>query len=178
MFRSAWRVWFILNIVGPEWIILWFDYDQLLQITRFYCCKACWQRELSDIYMGSIDEQKTPSRFKLRKPRTCFALLLVNGLLIIGIIIAASRSVKKNIETSPTPTTHNPTNQQPSSRNGSESVRLQAMEIHNIPEEIQNALIKVHRYMESKTNLTSNERCQFAWKFNSRDNTTNIFICN
>ena len=128
--------------------------------------------------MGSIDKQKTPSRFKLRKPRTCFALVLVNVLLIIGIIIAASRNVKKNIETSPTPATHNSTNQLPSSRNGSESVRLQAMKMHNIPEEIQNALIKVHRYMESKTNVTSNERCQFAWKFNSGDNSTNLFMCN
>lgn len=127
--------------------------------------------------MGSTDKQKSPSSFKLWKPQKCFALLLVNVLLIIGIIIAASRSVKKNIETSPTLATHNSTNQQ-SSRNGSESVRLQAMEMDNIPKDIQNALIRVHRYMESKANLTSNERCQFAWKFNSRDNSTNLFICN
>ena len=127
--------------------------------------------------MGSVDKQKTPSSFKLWKPQKCFALLLVNVLLIIGIIIAASRGVKKNIETSPTPATQHSTNQ-PSSRNGSESVRLQAMEMQNIPKDIENALIKVHRYMASEVNLTSNQRCQFAWKFNSRDNSTNLFICN
>lgn len=131
-------------------------------------------------YMGSIDKQKTP-RFNVRKARTCFTLLFVNGVLIIGIIVAASRTVQRHAKTSPTPATHNKinsTNQVPSSRNESESVRLQAMEIDNIPEEIQNALIKVHRYMESKTIVNSNERCQFAWKFNSRDNSTNLFTCN
>ena len=127
-------------------------------------------------YMDSNDKPKTPSCFKLRKLRTCFALLFVNILLIIGIVIATLRTVKRNIEPSPTPATHNSTNQLPSSRSASEFVRLQAMEMHNIPEEIQNALIKVHRYMESKTNVTSDERCQFAWKFNSRDNSTNLFI--
>ena len=129
--------------------------------------------------MASNDKQKTASCFKLRKSRTCFALLFVNVLLIIGIIIAATRSVKRNMETSPTPATHNSTNQLPSSRNGSESVQLHAMEIHDIPVEIKNALIKVHRYMESKTNVTSDdETCQFAWKLNSGDNSTNLFICN
>ena len=174
VWRRTWRGWWIFKIVGPERIVLirlWFDYDQQFHITSFYRCKACTVG-----YMGSIDKQKSPSRFKLRKPQKWFALLLVNVFLIIGIIIAASRSLKKNIETSPTPTTQNSTNQ-PSSRNGSESVRLQAMEMGNIPKDIQNALIKVHRYMESKANFTSNERCQFAWKFNSRDNSTNLFIC-
>lgn len=128
--------------------------------------------------MASNDKQKTPSRCKLRKPRTCFTLLFVNVLLITGIIIAATRSVKRNMETSPTPATHNSTNQLPSSRNGSESVQLHGMDIHDIPAEIKDALIKVHRYMESKTNVTSDETCQFAWKFNSGDNSTNSFICN
>ena len=129
--------------------------------------------------MASNDKQKTASCFKLRKSRTCFALLFVNVLLIIGIIIAATRSVKRNMKTSPTPATHNSTNQLPSSRNGSESVQLHEMVIHDIPVEIKNALIKVHRYMESKTNVTSDdEACQFAWKLNSGDNSTNLFICN
>ena len=143
MWRTTWRGSWIFKIVGPEWIILirlWFDYDQQFHITSFYRCKACTVG-----YMGSIDKQKSLSRLKLRKPQKWFALLLVNVFLIIGIIIAASRSVEKNIETSPTPATQNSTIQ-PSSRNGSGIVRLQAMEMRNIPEDIQNALIKVHIY--------------------------------
>ena len=131
--------------------------------------------------MASIDQHKTPSRFNWRKARTCFTLLLVNTLLIIGIIVSASRSVRDHVKTSPTPATHdknNSTTQVPSLRNGSENIRLQSVEMHNIPAEIQTALIKVHRYMESKTFVNKNGRCQFAWKFDSRDNSTNLFICN
>ncbi|KAL9955019.1 hypothetical protein ACROYT_G042615 [Oculina patagonica] len=131
--------------------------------------------------MGPTDSQKTSSRFNLRKARTCLTLLFVNAVLIVGIIVAASRTVRYHIKTSPTPATHNKNNSTtlaPSPGNGSENIRLQSLEMHNIPEEIQDALIKVHRYMESKTIVNSNRRCQFAWKFNSRDNSTNLFICN
>ena len=35
------------------------------------------------------------------------------------------------------------------------------------PADIRNALLKLHRYLESRTTMNGTGTCQFAWKFNS-----------
>ncbi|KAJ7365392.1 hypothetical protein OS493_005499 [Desmophyllum pertusum] len=128
--------------------------------------------------MGSMTEPT--SDFNWMKVRTCFALLLVNALLIIGISISASRRVHLHPKPSPTPNNLTTLQVPPCSGNGSssENIRLQCVDMCKIPEEIQKALMKVQRYMETNMIVNSTGICQFAWKFNSRDNSMELFICN
>lgn len=131
--------------------------------------------------MAFISTPMTASRFNSRQAKTCLTLLFVNAILVIGICVAASRRmIHDHVKTSPTPASLikiNSTASVPSSTKGTENIRLQPVDMHNIPKEIQAALMKVHRYMESNMMVNTTERCQFAWKFNKSDKSVNLFIC-
>ena len=121
--------------------------------------------------MAFISTPMTASRFNSRQAKTCLTLLFVNAILVIGICVAASRRIHDHVKTSPTPASLikiNLTTSVPSSTKGTENIRLQPVDMHNIPKEIQAALMKVHRYMESNMMVNTTERCQFAGSLTNR----------
>jgi len=104
------------------------------------------------------------------KARACFALLAVNAVLIVGIFVSASERVMSPHEE------RNSTNSSPNGQIQSENVRLQSVKV-DIPADVYNALMKVHKYMESKMATNSTARCQFAWKYKSKESSVDLFIC-
>ena len=108
------------------------------------------------------------------KARACFVMLFVNALLITGIFISASRRSKVVSPPHKTNTTNVPNPQE----TPTERTRVQSyIKMRKIPADIQNALMKVHRYLESQTEVNATGGCQFTWKFNSKDNSVDVFIC-
>ena len=112
-----------------------------------------------------------------RNARLCFALLLVNGLLIVGILVSASRRSSESNVFSPSPeadkTNFPSVGYTPKER----STILQSLNVNTIPADIRDALLKVHRYLETQTTINATGTCQFAWKFNSTQNNLDLFIC-
>ena len=118
------------------------------------------------------------SRHDCRKAKTFLVLLLVNSILFLGIYVAASRRIQDRFRTSPFPPSHiNLTTQVPAIKNTSENVRLHPVNLYNLPKEIQDVLMKVNSFMESKMIEKSTSICQFAWKLDKAENTVNLFIC-
>lgn len=119
------------------------------------------------------------SSYNCEKAKIFLVLLLVNSILFFGIFVAASRRMQDQVRTSPLPPNHiNPTTPLgPTLENTTENVRIQPVILHNLPKEIQDALMKVHLYMELKVNENSASICQFAWKLDKADNSVNLFIC-
>ena len=99
----------------------------------------------------------------------CFALLLVNVLLIVGIFVSASRRPSESNVFSPPPSVGY-TPKEP-------SITLQSLNVNTIPADIRDTLLKVHRYLETQTTIDATAKCQFAWKFNSTQNYLDLFTC-
>ena len=110
-----------------------------------------------------------------RKARSCFALLLVNALLIAGIFVSASR--RSSIVSLPTETVKTIAPSEAQINPKQRSTLLQSLNVNTIPADIRNALLKVHRYLESQTTINATGTCHFAWKFNSTENNLDLFVC-
>lgn len=46
-----------------------------------------------------------------------------------------------------------------------------------IPVDIQNFLMRVHRYMEQNMEIKATAECQFAWKYDPKNKSMDLFIC-
>ena len=127
--------------------------------------------------MGSWLVMMQSSGFPIssRKARSCFALLLVNALLIAGIFVSASR--RSSIVSLPTETVKTIAPSEAQINPKQRSTLLQSLNVNTIPADIRNALLKVHRYLESQTTINATGTCHFAWKFNSTENNLDLFVC-
>lgn len=110
-----------------------------------------------------------------RKARSCFALLSVNALLIAGIFVSASR--RSSFVSPPTETAKTIVSSEAQIYPKEKSTLLQSLNVNTIPADIRNALLKVHRYLESQTTSNATGTCHFAWKFNSTENKLDLFVC-
>ena len=119
---------------------------------------------------GLHSHQATLSILSTRKARACFVLIAVNALLIVGIFVSASeRSNSPSQE-------ENTSNVSTNGATPSEKILLQSVDM-KIPADIRDALMKVHRYMESKMPVNATVGCQFAWKYSPKDKTLDLFSC-
>ena len=112
-----------------------------------------------------------------RKARLCFALLLVNVLLIVGIFVSASRRPSESNVFSPLPEADKTNVPSVGYTPKERSVILQSLNVNTIPADIRDTLLKVHRYLETQTTIDATGTCQFAWKFNSTQNYLDLFTC-
>ena len=107
----------------------------------------------------------------------CFALLLVNVLLIVGIFVSASRRPSESNVFSPPPEADKTNVPSVGYTPKEQSIVLQSLNVNTIPADIRESLLKVHRYLETQTTTNATGTCQFAWKFNSTKNSLDLFTC-
>ena len=111
-----------------------------------------------------------------KKARACFALIIVNAVLIIGIFVSVSKGRANPTPQNTCSTNGVPTGERSPSEDASESIRLQSVKMQ-IPVDIQNSLMKVHSYMESNMEIKGTARCHFAWKYDPKNKSMDLFIC-
>ena len=133
---------------------------------------------LHSTLMGSrLVVMRSSGLLSSRKARLCFALLLVNGLLIVGIFVSASRRPSESNVFSPSPEADKTNVPSVGYSPKERSVILQSLNVNTIPADIRDTLLKVHRYLETQTTIDATGKCQFAWKFNSTQNYLDLFTC-
>ena len=102
--------------------------------------------------MAFISKEKSPVGYW--KVKMCLALLTVNVFLIAGIFVSATRRVRD--------------------QRLSAIVHLRLMERKTIPGDVQLTVAKVHRYLQSISDIDNNQICDVAWKFDSAENSTDF----
>ena len=130
-----------------------------------------------DVYGSRLVVMRSSGLLSSRKARLCFALLLVNVLLIVGIFVSASRRPSESNVFSPPPEADKTNVPSVGYTPKERSIILQSLNVNTIPEDIQDTLLKVHRYLETQTTIDATGTCQFAWKFNSTKNSLDLFTC-
>lgn len=135
--------------------------------------KCCVEQQTVGFNMGLglYIRQATSSFLSTIKARACFVLIVVNTLLIVGIFVSASRGL--SLPPEETNSSNVSTNGRPTP---SEKMLLQSVKI-KLPADIRDALMKVHRYMESEVPINATVGCQFAWKYNPADQSLDLYSC-
>lgn len=116
------------------------------------------------------------------RTRMCFALVVVNVILIIGVIVAALRARTSVASPQPTMSTVASTPRNPSANVTKESSRVSLqgiMKDQNLPTHIREAIIKLDSFLRNNLNTTvsGSMKCQFAWRINRSTNATELFEC-